>query len=137
MIGLLWLIPAIPFASALVLLLFGASLSRRAATAMGVGSIGLSALTAILVAVSFAGTPPAGNAYTQVLWTWIDVAGFRPQIAFYLDALISGDDPGGHLRGLPDSHLRRRVHVAKTRGSGRYFGYMNLFVASMITLLSG
>jgi NADH-quinone oxidoreductase subunit L len=35
----------------------------------------------------FLSAPPAGNAYTQVLWTWIDVAGFQPQIAFYLDAL--------------------------------------------------
>ena len=50
MIGLLWFIPAIPFASALLLMLFGGGLSRRAATAMGVGSIGLSALAAILVA---------------------------------------------------------------------------------------
>ena len=54
---------------------------------MGVGSIGLSALTAILVAAGFLSSPPPANAYTQVLWTWIDVAGFRPQIAFYLDAL--------------------------------------------------
>ena len=84
MIGLLWFIPAIPFASALLLLLFGGGLSRRAATAMGVGSIGLSALTAILVAAGFLNNPPPGNAYTQILWTWIDVAGFKPQIAFYL-----------------------------------------------------
>ena len=53
MISLLWLIPALPFASALVLLLFGSRLSRRAAAVVGVGSIGLSALVTILVAVSF------------------------------------------------------------------------------------
>jgi NADH-quinone oxidoreductase subunit L len=86
-VSLLWLIPALPFASALVLALVGSRLSRRAATAYGVGSIGLSALITILVAVSFLSTPPSGNAYTQVLWTWINVAGFQPQIGFYLDAL--------------------------------------------------
>ena len=53
MISLLWLIPALPFASALVLVLFGSRFSRRAAAAVGVGSIGLSALITILVAVSF------------------------------------------------------------------------------------
>ena len=50
MISLLWLIPALPFASALVLVLFGSRLSRRAVAAVGVGSIGLSALITILVA---------------------------------------------------------------------------------------
>ena len=54
---------------------------------MGVGSIGLSALIAILVAAGFLSLASAGNSYTQVLWTWIDVAGFRPQIGLYLDAL--------------------------------------------------
>src|SRR5580658_9563375 len=87
MIGLLWLVPAIPFASAALLLLFGGRFSRRAAVVAGVGSIGLSALATILVAAGFLNATPAGGAYTQVLWTWIDVAGFRPQIAFYLDAL--------------------------------------------------
>ena len=53
MISLLWLIPALPFASALMLALVGSRLSRRAAAAVGVGSIGLSALITILVAVSF------------------------------------------------------------------------------------
>src|ERR1700733_14733563 len=87
MIRLLWLIPAFPFASALLLLLFGGRFSRRVATAAGVGSIGLSAVTALLVAVGFMTSLPPDNAYTQVLWNWIDVAGFQPQIAFCLDAL--------------------------------------------------
>lgn len=136
MIGLLWLIPAIPFASALLLLLFGGSLSRRAATATGVGSIGLAAVAAAVVAIGFLGDPPAGNAYTQVLWTWIDVAGFRPQIAFYLDALSL-------VMVLVVTFVGFLIHVyaaefmREGEGFSRYFGYMNLFVASMITLLLG
>jgi len=133
-IGLLWLIPAAPFASALLLLLFGGSLSRRAATAVGVGSIGLSALAATLVAIGFLSGPPAGNAYTQVLWTWIDVAGFRPQIAFYLDALslvmVLVVTVVGFL-----IHIYAAEFMREDDGFSRYFGYMNLFVASMITLL--
>jgi NADH-quinone oxidoreductase subunit L len=133
-IGLLWLIPGIPFASALLLLLFGGSLSRRAVTWMGVGSIGLSALAATLVAIGFLSAPPAGNAYTQVLWTWIDVAGFRPQIALYLDALslvmILVVTVVGFL-----IHIYAAEFMREDGGISRYFGYMNLFVASMITLL--
>src|SRR5271155_6121206 len=109
-------------------------MSRRAATAIGVGSIGLSALAAILVAAGFLGAPPPGNAYTQVLWTWINVAGFQPQIAFYLDALslvmILVVTFVGFL-----IHIYSAEFMIEDEGYSRFFGYMNLFIASMITLL--
>lgn len=133
MLGLLWLVPAIPFASAALLLLFGGRFSRKAATLAGVGSIGLSALIAMLVAAGFLNVP---RAYTQVLWTWIDVAGFHPQIAFYLDSLslvmILVVTFVGFL-----IHIYAAEFMAEDPGFTRYFGYMNLFVASMITLLLG
>ena len=134
MISLLCLIPALPLTSALVLLLFGSRLSRGAAAAFGMGSIGLSALTAVLVGSSFINAPPAGNAYTQVLWTWMNVAGFAPQIGFYLDALslvmILVVTCVGFL-----IHIYAAEFMRHDDGFSRYFGYMNLFVASMITLL--
>ena len=71
-----------------------------------------------------------------MLWTWIDVAGFRPQIAFYLDALslvmILVVTWVGFL-----IHIYAAEFMAEDEGFTRYFGYMNLFVASMITLLLG
>src|SRR5580692_7535071 len=70
-----------------MLALLGSRLSRRTAAAIGVGSIGLSALVTILVAVDFFVTLPSGGSYTQVLWTWIRVGGFEPQVGLYLDAL--------------------------------------------------
>ncbi len=135
MISLLWLIPALPFASALVLALFG-SRSRRATAAIGVGSIGLSALIAILVAVSFFRTPPAGNSYTQFLWTWINVAGFEPQIGLYLDALSLVMVLVVTFVGFL-IHLYSAEFMIEEEGYGRFFAYMNLFVASMVTLLLG
>ena len=136
MISLLWLIPALPFASALVLMLFGARFSRRAVAAVGVGSIGLSALITILVAASFFTAPPSGNSYNQVLWTWINVAGFEPEIGFYLDALSL-------LMVLVVTFVGFLIHIysaefmIEDEGYSRFFAYMNLFVASMITLLLG
>jgi NADH-quinone oxidoreductase subunit L len=136
MIELLWLVPGIPFASAALLLLFGGRFSRKAAVAAGVGSIGLSALVAILVAAGFLNKTPANHAYTQVLWTWMDVAGFRPQIAFYLDSLslvmILVVTFVGFL-----IHIYAAEFMEEDEAFSRYFGYMNLFVASMITLLLG
>ena len=134
MVSLLWLIPALPFASAAALILFGSRLSRRAAAALGVGSIGLSALVTILVATGFFIAPPSGNSYTQVLWTWINVAGFQPQIGFYLDALSL-------VMVLVVTCVGFLIHIYSVEfmtdddGFSRFFAYMNLFVASMITLL--
>lgn len=134
MITLLWLIPALPLASALVLVLFGSRLSRRAAAVVGVGSIGLSALVTSLVAVSFLSAPPAGNSYTQRLWTWISVAGFEPQIGLHLDALSL-------VMVLVVTFVGFLIHVysaefmIEDEGYSRFFAYMNLFVAAMLTLL--
>jgi NADH-quinone oxidoreductase subunit L len=132
-ITLLWLIPALPFASALVLMLFG-RFARRVVAAVGAGSIGLSALITILVAISFRSATPSGNSYTQVLWTWINVAGFQPQIGLRLDALSL-------TMVLIVTFVGFLIHVYSTEfmiedeGYSRFFAYMNLFVASMITLL--
>jgi len=67
--GLLWLIVAIPLASALMLAVLGSRFSRSVVTAWGVGSIGSSAVITMLLAADFVSAPPAGNAYTEVLWS--------------------------------------------------------------------
>jgi len=130
----LWLIPALPSVSAALLALFGSRLSRKAAGTLGVGSIGLSALVAILVALNFWNAPPAGNSYTQVLWTWIEVAGFEPQIGLYLDPLslvmVLVVTVVGFL-----IHIYSAEFMLEDEGYSRFFAYMNLFVASMVTLL--
>jgi NADH-quinone oxidoreductase subunit L len=135
-ISLLWLIPALPFASALVLMLIGSRLSKRLAAVLGVGSIGLSAVITIMVAAGFFTLPPLGNSYSQQLWTWIDVAGFRPQIGLYLDSLSL-------VMLLVVTFVGFLIHVYSAEfmveddGHNRFFAYMNLFVASMLTLLLG
>jgi NADH-quinone oxidoreductase subunit L len=135
-IRLLWLVPALPFASAAVLALIGSRLSKRWAAVIGVGSIGLSAVITFLVAIAFFTAPPAGNSYTQLLWTWIDVAGFHPQIALYLDSLsllmLLVVTFVGFL-----IHLYSAEFMIEDDGYSRFFAYMNLFVASMLTLVLG
>ena len=87
MLELLWLVPALPFAGALVLAVFGERMSHKSITAAGVGSVAAAAIVSILIAAAFLIASPATGMYTQTLWTWIDVGSFRPHIAFYLDAL--------------------------------------------------
>jgi NADH-quinone oxidoreductase subunit L len=134
--SLLWLIPALPFASALVLALFGSRFPRGVAAAFGVGSIGISALITILVAITFLIAPPPGNSYTQLLWTWINVAGFQPQIGLYLDALSLVMVLVVTFVGFL-IHIYSAEFMMEDEGYSRFFAYMNLFVASMITLLLG
>jgi NADH-quinone oxidoreductase subunit L len=127
-------IVAIPLASACVLAVLGSHLSHRVVAAWGVGSIGVSALITILVAADFMISPPAGHAYTEFLWTWISVAGFQPHIGFYLDALSL-------VMILVVTFVSFWIHLYSVEfmrhdeGYSRFFAYMNLFVASMLTLL--
>src|SRR5215471_8550429 len=87
MLKFLWLVPAIPFGSALILATLASRWPRKAAAVLGTGAIAASSAISLLIAVEFLRNPPSGTAFTQMLWTWFDVAGFRPEIALYLDAL--------------------------------------------------
>jgi NADH-quinone oxidoreductase subunit L len=134
MLELVWLIPLLPFVGFLVLAIAGSRLSQPQVALIGVGSVGLAALLAILVAVSFLGSLPSRPAYGQTLWTWMAVAGFTPTIGLYLDALslimvlvVTGV---GWL-----IHLYAAEFMQPEEGYSRFFAYMNLFVGSMLTLV--
>ncbi len=131
---LLWIVPAAPFAGFIILALAGRRLSHNIIAAIGVGSVGLSMLAAFLTGSSFIIAPPQSHAYVQVLWTWMDVAGFRPRIAFYLDALSL-------IMVLVVTFVGFLIHVYSAgfmrdeEGYSRFLAYMNLFVGSMLTLV--
>lgn len=136
MLHLLWLIPAFPIASFIVLATLGRRMPRKLVPVFGVGSVGLSAIVALLVTGSFLSSPPPGNHFTQVLWTWIDVGGFRPEIAFYLDSLSLVMVLVVTFVGFL-IHFYSAEFMIEDEGYSRFFAYMNLFVASMCTLLLG
>ncbi len=134
MFELLWLIPALPFAGFLILAIFGGKMKRTLAGIVGVGSIGISALLTIIIGITFIASPPAGYSFDQILWTWVSVTGFTPQIAFHLDALtvvfIFVITFVGFL-----IHLYSAEFMKDDDGFARFFAYMNLFVGSMLTLV--
>jgi NADH-quinone oxidoreductase subunit L len=134
MVELLWLVPIIPFAGFAVLALFGSMIPRKGIAAVGVGSVGLSAALAFAVAAGFLATPPAGGSFSQVLWTWIRVSNFEPQIAFYLDPLALIMMLVVTFVGFL-IHLYSSDYMADDEGYRRFFAYMNLFVGSMLTLV--
>ena len=134
MFDLLWLIPALPFFSSLIMVLIGPRLSRNGVAFFGVGSIALSALLSLWIGVSFIISPPPGHALAQTLWTWMSVGNFAPGIAFHLDALSL-------IMTLVVTFVSFLIHLysaefmLEEKGYSRFFAYMNLFVGSMLTLV--
>ena len=136
MLELLWLIPALPLASAVLLALGGSRLSRSGVAWLGCASVGLSAAATLSMLWTFLAAPPEGHVYRQVLWNWMEVGGLRPEIAFYLDALslvmCSVVTCVGFL-----IHVYSAEFMAGDEAYSRFFAYMNLFVAAMVILLLG
>jgi NADH-quinone oxidoreductase subunit L len=134
MASLLWMIPAFPFASAAVLALFGSRLSRRICAWLGTASIGASAVIAILVAGAYLSSSPTEGHWVQHLWTWMSVGDFRPEIGLYFD-------PVTLIMVLVITlvsfliHLYSVEYMRDDEGFSRFFAYMNLFVAAMLTLV--
>ncbi|HZR46927.1 MAG TPA: NADH-quinone oxidoreductase subunit L, partial [Candidatus Manganitrophaceae bacterium] len=132
--SLLWLVPAIPFASASFLAIFGPRFSRRIASAFGVGSVALSALITLGIAVDFLSSPPPEHRYLQTLWTWVNTGDLDAPIAFLLDPLslvmIGVVTFVGFL-----IHLYSVEYMAGGEGYSRFFAYMNLFIGSMLILV--
>jgi NADH-quinone oxidoreductase subunit L len=131
MLSLLAVIPALPLLGFVILFVTAGLLPKRWITTIGVGSVGISTILALIVMFSFLSSP---KPYTEIVWNWIAVSGFTPHIGFYLDAL-SG------LMMLVIAFVSFLIHLYSAEfmsgdeGYSRYFAYMNLFVASMLVLV--
>ena len=129
--NILTLIPLLPLASAVLLMLSTGRMPRQWAALLGAGSIGLSAICVALVARDFLAD---GEVRELTLWTWIAIDNFTPRIAFYIDGLtivmMSVITGVGFL-----IHLYSVEFMWEDESFCRYFAYMNLFVAAMLLLV--
>jgi NADH-quinone oxidoreductase subunit L len=129
---LIWLLPTFPLLGFLSLVLTSGNLPKKVVGAIGAGSIGLSFLTAAMIAFQFLGS---GETHLVVeMWAWMAVGNFTPGFSFYLDGLavvmmliITGV---GFL-----IHLYSAGFMLEDPSYSRFFSYMNLFVASMLVLV--
>ncbi len=130
----LFLIPVFPFAGFLLLALTGRRLSKRTIAFVGAGSVGMSALIAVMTAIEFTMNPPEGHAFTQAFWTWLQFEGYTQTISFSLDALslvmVLIITVVGFL-----IHLYSTEYMIDDDGYSRFFAYMDLFVGSMLVLV--
>ncbi|SEQ91744.1 NADH-quinone oxidoreductase subunit L [Solimonas aquatica] len=132
---LLFLVFLLPLLGFVTLALGRTRISENGGAVIGVGSVGLAAAITGFIATQFYQLP-AGESYTQVLWTWMNVDGFVPRFALRLDQLsmlmmcvITG--VGFFI------HLFASWYMRGDEAYTRFFAYMNLFVASMLFLVLG
>jgi len=165
MLRLLWLIPALPMGGFLLLALFGGRFTRRQIAWIGTGSVGAAALVNGLVAAAFLKVLPDSTFYRQRLWTWVDTSGLTVGVSWYLDALsllmtlvitfigflihvystgymadteqAGVPAPAGRAGELGQAGVPKPAGWAGENDEGyrRFFAYMNLFVAAMLTLV--
>ncbi len=134
MLHVLWIVPALPLLSFVVLSLVGGRLSARTVSYVGTALAGMAAAVAVAVAVTFVVSPPAGHAVTQVLRTWFEVGGLAPRMALYLDPLsvvmMTVVACVGFLILVYSLDFMRGEE-----GYARFFASMNLFVGAMLILV--
>jgi NADH-quinone oxidoreductase subunit L len=134
MLDWLWLAPALPLLGAVVLALGGGLVPRRAAAAIGCSSVGLSWLVSLGVGAAYLGGPH--GAFRQTLYQWISAGDLRASLGLYLDPLSLVMLEVVTFVGFL-IHLYSAEFMAAEDGYGRFFCYMNLFVASMLVLVLG
>jgi NADH-quinone oxidoreductase subunit L len=128
-----WLLLAFPLAGAVILLLGGKRTNawgHLLGVAMPVAAFGYG----VLAFIAMLGYPPGQRARDMTLFTWIDVGRFHVNIGLLLDPLsicfvllITGV---GSL-----IHIFAVGYMADDPERRRFFGYMNLFLASMLLLV--
>ncbi len=131
-IELLGWVPLFPFLGFLILVLAGERLSKSLVAWVGVGSVAVSAVLAVLIGAEFLNGTMVP--YHLVLGGWMEVDELSIPFGFYLDALsvtmlfvVTGV---GFL-----IHLYAAGFMESDQSYARFFAYMNLFVSAMLMLV--
>ena len=136
MLTVLWLIPLLPFLGFLLNGLFGKRLGNGFVSAVALLSTGASALAATVAVVQYHAAYPHGERYVQVVYNWISSGNIGADIAFQLDPLTVVMLMVVTWIGFL-IHLYSVGYMSHEEGYGRYFAYMNLFLAEMLVLILG
>jgi len=135
-LDLVWLIPALPLAGFLTLLVLGRRLGEPAAGWLATLMVGGSFLATVAVFAGLLDRPEEARAHTLTLFEWIPVGGWQIDVGFFADPLsitmslfITGIGTLIHLYSIGYMH--------GDRDYPKFFLYMNLFVFSMVVLVLG
>jgi len=144
----IYLIPLLPAAGAALMFFFGKKLQKQTVSALCVGAVALAFVMSCGAVWQYTHTYSHGQPFENVMYTWLGSdtgnltyttkdgypADFKAQVGYLLDPLsciwllfVTGV---GTL-----IHIYSTGYMAHEGGYYRFFGYLNLFMFSMLTLI--
>src|SRR6201997_3261200 len=148
----IWLIPLLPALGAAIMFFFGRKLQKSSVNAVCVGLVVLAFLFACGTVVQYNSWAAVNDhqPYQKILYTWLGsdtghlnyVTHDGSQAAFQADAGFLLDPLSGiwllFVTGVGMLiHIYSTGYMAHEGGYYRFFGYLNLFMFSMLTLILG
>src|SRR6266850_2246009 len=140
----LWLIPLFPLATAALMLFFGKRLPKIGVSVLCVGSVGLSFIHALGAVSQLLAADPERRVAQKILFEWLTPGSMQMSgghlVRFVADwgFLL---DPLSAVMVLVVTGVGFLIHVYSVGYMGheggyyRFFGYMNLFMFAMLTLV--
>ena len=133
-ITLIWLIPILPLAGALLNGVFGKAWNRGTIATVACGTVGISFAISLGIFFQMRGMPETDIPSPAPYFTWIQSGAFEASFGLLIDRL-SG------LMILIVTGVGLLIHIYSAgymeheAGFYRYFAYLNLFMFSMLTLV--
>mgnify|MGYP001765316302 CR=1 FL=1 len=143
MLKLIGLIPVLPLVGVAVNGLLGHRMSRRAVGTVACAVVAASFLLAVGAAVELAGLPEHERYFRTEVATWLPLGPVGPEGEALRIAWGFALDPLSAVLMLVVTAVGFLIHVYATgymaheEGFARFFSYMNLFMAMMLTLTLG
>src|SRR6516225_918468 len=144
----LYLVPLLPAFGATLMFFFGRKLEKRTVSVVCVGTVALAFIISCGAVWQYTHAYSGGQPFEKVMYTWLGSdtghltyttkdgypADFKAQVGFLLDPLSSVWLLFVTGVGLL-IHIYSTGYMAHEGGYYRFFGYMNLFMFSMLTLV--
>jgi NADH-quinone oxidoreductase subunit L len=140
----IWMIPLFPAAGAALMLLFGKRLTNAIVSAICVGSVAISFIYAVGAVSGLMGLPENGRFAQVILFDWVPAGAIHTTAG----GLMRFDVPWGLMLDPLNSvmvlvvtgvglliHIYSVGYMGHEGGYYRFFGYLNLFMFSMLMLV--
>jgi len=140
----LWLIPLFPLITAALMLLIGRRLPNIAVSVLCVGSVGLSFVYALGAVLQLISVAPEHRVAQQILFQWLTPGPMKVSDGSLVPFVADWGyllDPLSCVMVLVVTGVGFLIHfysigyMGHEGGYYRFFGYMNLFMFSMLTLV--
>ena len=136
MLDAIWLLPAVPLAGFVIILVLGRRLGDPLAGWLGTAACGASFLLAAIAFGQLLSRPGEDRSVTTTLFEWLPVGGLQVDVGFLADQLsivmalfVTGVGALIHLYAIGYMHGDPKY--------SKFFLYLNLFVFSMLMLVLG